>query len=290
MNIGFMINDDSLIHHGILLSKSILKDNEVNLYILVPSTINIKKIENSFNDLRINVIVYDFLEELILFPFADKVFAAAYAESIVDGELLWIDVDSIFLKDTSLIELKRGKELAFRPVDKKLIGNALDKKLSDFWKELYNYFDLEKSSFFVETGIDKFKILPYFNAGFVLLKTGNNIFKMWKDAFLDLYNIDQMKEFYNQDYLYKVFIHQAILTCVILKNLEYEKLQLLSSNINFPIHLYDEYKKDCDADNLICIRYDTYFNNPVKTQKFILSKDIEELVDIEKLSMRWLYK
>ncbi|XMB67631.1 hypothetical protein RI065_03645 [Mycoplasmatota bacterium zrk1] len=286
LNVGFMLNHEYFIPHAELLINSIKSD--VKFYVLVPSTINKDNIESNLSNEKVEIIVFDFDESLSKFPFADKVFAAAHAESIASDYLLWMDVDSIFLRDITEIEVG-DFDINIRPVDKKNIGIEYSLELNDLWKDLYNYFGLEDNFDSLVTGIDNLTIRPYYNAGFMILKTEKSILRKWKDAFSELCLSKPVEKYYDESYLYKIFIHQAVLACVIMKYVDKKKINILPDNINFPVHLYDEHsqKMELDLDSIICCRYDTYFNK--ESQNFIFQDEIEALIDKEKHKLIWTY-
>lgn len=297
MTIGFMVQNKSMISHGTLLAKSLLVDDKVKVLVLVPekevTTIEIL-IERLASD-RLQVIPFELPKELEKFPFADKVFASAKAESMTKGILLWMDVDSIFFVEPSKLILEEDKLIGYRPVDKKLIGSDYNKEISSFWSMIYKYFNLEDQFDPMTTSVDNVLIRPYINAGFLMVRCELGIFKLWVKYFLDLVYSKDIIPYYSESVLYKIFIHQAVLTGVILSRINQDDLQLLSSNVNYPIHLHNEHPLSDSiksSRDLISCRYDTYFNHPTEKQLFEFCGEVKKYIDENKdeLKLGWFYE
>ena len=55
-----------------------------------------------------------------------------------------------------------------------------------------------------------------------------------------VYKKQKLQEFYRQDSRYAIFIHQAVLSGVILSSIPTEELQEFSTDYNYPVHLHSE--------------------------------------------------
>jgi hypothetical protein len=107
------------------------------------------------------------------------------------------------------------------------------------------------------------QIFPYFNAGFYITRPEIGLLDQWRDMFMKWYRQPQFKAYYEKDRLYTIFIHQAIFTGVILKNLELDELYELSPKINYPLHLHDDiptHQRPALIDELITARYENIFD------------------------------
>ena len=75
-----------------------------------------------------------------------------------------------------------------------------------------------------------------------------------------------MSCFYCQANLsYVIFIHQAVLTAVFLRELLPQQMQLLSPKINYPLHLHQDIpaeQRPTTIDELVTVRYESIFNEP----------------------------
>ncbi|MDD2999162.1 MAG: hypothetical protein PHV05_08890, partial [Candidatus Riflebacteria bacterium] len=79
-------------------------------------------------------------EEFRAIPFIDKMFAAAAFEEKATCPLLWLDIDSLFLKTP---EFTSNAALRLNPVDKRNIGNLYGEERSLLWQILMSYFALD---------------------------------------------------------------------------------------------------------------------------------------------------
>jgi hypothetical protein len=203
------------------------------------------------------------------FPFARKVFASAAAESLAHGQtdfLVWMDSDSIVVGDPKKLLLRDGKNLGCRPVDHTLIGSPYDKPIDSFWELVYrNCSVLEGRVFPMTATVDENRIRPYFNAGLLVVRPERGLLQLWRDYFHSLYHETCFEEFYQQNALYRIFFHQAVLAGTVLSSMDRQEIQELSHLINYPLHMHAEYPADRRPEymnELITCRYDVFFEDP----------------------------
>lgn len=100
---------------------------------------------------------------------------------------------------------------------------------------------------------------PYFNAGMLVVRPGRRLLATWRDYFKQLYRHSDFEPFYRKDVLYRIFMHQAVLTGVVLNMLERHELRELPETVNYPLHLYDEYPPEHRPEvlnELVTCRYE----------------------------------
>lgn len=206
--------------------------------------------------------------ELLNFPFAAKIAAAAQAEAALHGScecLAWLDLDTIVLRQPDELRLNPGKHLAYRPVHHKLIGPAWDEPLDAFWELVYRSCRVSQARqfpMFTHTGQ---KIRPYFNAGSFVTRPAGGLMAYWQETFQQLYQEPEFLGWYQASELYAIFIHQAIFSGVILQMFEADQLQALSPRINYPLHLHTEVppaQRPTSLDELTTLRYENTFDSP----------------------------
>ncbi len=245
MKIGFMINSVNLIDNA----KALIESSDNEFYVMA-----INEVYEAVKDVLPNV-HYVEVFRFEKFPFYDKVCAAAKAEELkVD---VWMDIDSLFLREVDISE-----ECLVSAVDQPNIGV---KEKDEFWSILYKYFSIDPD-YTVDTVISKEEVLPYFNMGFV----GN--FKHFNKLMAEMTYFLKKKTFdkFFDDYKYKVFLHQAIFSCLVEKHYDWD---FLDDEVNHPMHL------DNDISNKRSIRYDTYFNS-----------EKNDLLPEYDLSIDWVYE
>ncbi|MHA1906042.1 MAG: hypothetical protein ACW98Y_02005 [Candidatus Thorarchaeota archaeon] len=194
--------------------------------------------------LNVNLITFQLDSEVLESPFAGQVFAKALAEMTAVSQtklLAWMNTNSMILKEPSEFLLDEGKSLGYRPVHHTLIGSRFEEPLDAFWTQIYDYCRVpEERVFPMAAHVDGENLRPYFNAGILVTRPENQLFRRYRDCFLKVYKKPEFLEFYRQDSRYAVFMHQAVLSGVILSALPSEVLQELSSDYNYPIHLHSE--------------------------------------------------
>ena len=75
---------------------------------------------------------------------------------------------------------------------------------------------------------------------------------------------EQFAKFYEIDDIYKIFIHQAILSGVIQKLVKKEEMVELNTRYNYPLHLFTEDitpQKPKQIDDCITIRHEGFYNS-----------------------------
>lgn len=295
MHIGFMIQNEAMLPHGQLLMKSLTRTSYESVRIMVPEDEMqlVQILREAYPEKSVLVEPFTVPEGHRKFPFADKLVGAATAESMVDGTLFWMDTDSVVFGDLSPLELRDGHVFAYRPVDKKLIGCGTEEPLTAFWQQIYGAFELEDSFEPMETGVEREAIRPYFNAGCFLLKTERKILQFWRDVFYAFIEREELKLFFEEQALYKIFVHQAVFTGAVLASTTPEERILLPDAVNYPIHFHGLHplrESVKTSMNLISGRYDTYFNQDEESRDFPFDDETASWMDESILQMGWYYE
>jgi hypothetical protein len=198
------------------------------------------------------------------FPYANKVFIAAEAELLADEalapQLVWMDTDTLVIKEPQALILNEGVKIAVPPVHNQNISSRMDQATDGYWQLIFSQCHVSKSHVFqMTTVVDKVQIRPHFNAGLISVNPQAGILRRWRDNFAALYQDPRMQEFYQQDNRYKVFLHQAVLAATILNLCKRNEIKLLPNEYNFPLHLIsrmDEKDKPGALNDLVTVRYD----------------------------------
>ncbi len=109
----------------------------------------------------------------------------------------------------------------------------------------------------------------------------NHLLNTWCDHFSRLYQDPAFTPFYAQHVLYRIFVHQAILTGTILARFEQSALQLLPHLINYPLHMHATYprsRRPTKLNDVITTRYDELLQAP----------NWREFIDIVEPLQSWL--
>ncbi len=203
------------------------------------------------------------------FPFMEHAQAASLAESRADGQediLVWSATNTVFLQKPMEFLLQDGKSLGYRPVHHALIGSRFNEPLDPFWSEIYEQYNVPENRVFpMKTHIEEKEIRPYFNAGCLTTRPEGGLFRRYYESFLTTYQKSEFKEFYKKDERYLIFIHQAVLSGIILSELENRKLVQVSPFYNYPVHLYNEdTTKDqpSSIEKVITFRHEGFHADP----------------------------
>ncbi|MGY5876853.1 MAG: hypothetical protein RTU30_13980 [Candidatus Thorarchaeota archaeon] len=240
---------------------------------------------NRLSELNVRLIPFDIDTEMVKFPFMGHAFAAAQAE--VDAQeqtelLAWVATNTLILHEPNEFTLGDDKELGYRPVHHTLVGSRYHEPLDAFWTEVYKHCNVPEDRVFPMTAhVDGIKIRPYFNAGSLITRPQNHVFTIWRDTFLRLYQEDVFQEFYKVDDLYAIFIHQAILSGVILAALETQRLHELPSDYNYPLHLFNEditENRPPSLDELVIIRHEGFHKDPDWMNKIHVRDELKQWI------------
>jgi len=198
------------------------------------------------------------------FPLATKVFTAATAEQMALDEtdlLIWMDSDTLVINPPHELLLPDHTVLGCCPVHLKLINSPYDAPPDPFWTLIYQQCRAVADHIFpVMTVIDRQRIRATFNAGLLVVRPERRLLQFWRENFLRLYNDPAFQEFYRQNSLYQIFMHQAVLSGTIFAHLDREEIHQFSPLVNYPLHLHADHPNPPDDINgLVTCRYDIFF-------------------------------
>jgi hypothetical protein len=209
-------------------------------------------------------------DELLGFPFMTHAFAAARAEEDAMGQtdvLAWLSPNTLVLREPRDFLLGEGVSLGFRPVHHTLIGSRFDEPLDSFWSLIYELCGVpEERVFPMETHVDGATLRPYFNSGILVARPGRGLMEAWRDKYVEVYDEPALREFYGQNGRYRVFVHQAVLSGVILSELGTDEVLELPPSYNYPLHLHGEDVTDgrpVAMEELVTMRHEGFYSDPL---------------------------
>jgi hypothetical protein len=221
------------------------------------------KAKEQLSVLDVRLIPFDMDEGAVRFPLAALVYAAARAEQEVCDEtkmLVWMNEDTLIVRPPVDFLLHKGINFAYRPVHHTRIGSVYDKPPDDFWSLIYQHCSVEEGKAFpMETCTRDNTIRVYFNAGLLVVRPEQRLLEKWLDHFGRLYQHPDFQPFFKNDVLYMVFMHQAVLSGVVLSMFGKDELLELPETFNYPLHLHQEYPMEYRPqvlNNLITCRYE----------------------------------
>lgn len=208
-------------------------------------------------------------EAALEYDFSRKVFAAAEAETQAETQteiLVWLDEDTIFLKEPEDFLLPKDKSLGYRPVMHQNIGSLYSDPPDAFWSRVYNNLSIPESVLFpMVTPADQRTLRPYFNAGLLVVRPEHGILRKWPENFKKLYEDAVFAEMCQKDVYKRIFLHQAALVGAILTTAKKEEMLEFSPDYNYPLFFHEKFeatRKFGDISEAITTRYDIYFRDP----------------------------
>lgn len=254
--IGFFIGHESMLGRAELLCSTLWENTSLTrghtLVAVLPAQLGLKP-----GLPGAELLTFDLPEAYRGLPFADKMFAAAAFERGCSDAYLWLDTDSCFFRD---IAFEGGAGLYVNPVDLRNIGVLYGGELSPLWKAVYRYFGLDaRDCSFVETTVTKQRIYPYYNVGMVAVRENRGLFGQVRRALIALLETDEVKEQLEASMLNRIFLHQAVFSCAVMK-LYAGGAAPLPYGANEPLHLRAKNPNPLPLKDVRSIRYDNYFD------------------------------
>jgi hypothetical protein len=206
--------------------------------------------------------------ELRNYWFGEKVAVCSAAEELLDGNvqsLIWMNPESIIVNPPIHFDLGSSCDAAFRPVHIQNVGIRMDEKMDPFWSEIYRIVKLRDTPYSVESYVDAQTLLPYFNTHLFSINPTLSVLRTWLDTFRRMVTDRVFQAKACADIQYQVFLHQAILSTLLIKLLDWERIKFLPPEYSYPLHLHHEITSDRQADclnDLVCPVFESSFEHP----------------------------
>jgi hypothetical protein len=225
-----------------------LRDSEVWAFVLDPERVS-HALPNIEGIQRFPLTV----QEEYRYPFAEKVYACAQAEEMAGPEvrsLVWLSLDCLIINPPLLFDLGSECDVAFRPVHHRNIGSPAHEPLDDFWQGIYRALGVDDLPYAVESFADGQILRPYLNTHCFAWNPATGLGRAWWNHFKALARDDTFQAGPCRDELHQIFLHQAILSTLVPKVLDWERVRLLPPEYNYPLNLLSEMPPDRRAPTL----------------------------------------
>jgi len=202
--------------------------------------------------------------------YADKVYACAKAESLVSADtqsLIWLTPDCLLIQSPSLFDLGHNYDAAVRPVHIKNVGLPSAEPLDGFWKKVYQVNGVEDIQMTVESFVDNHNIRAYFNSAAFSVNPAQGLCQRWFEVFETLVGDKEFQMQACQDERHQIFLHQAILSTLLVTMLDAERLRILPPDYVYPYNLHHDVPPERRAtfmNDLVCIYYEGRILDPGK--------------------------
>jgi hypothetical protein len=235
------------------------------------------------DDLGVELIPYRPNAEAGDFFFSREVAALAVAEARAEGAtsiLCWMDRGTVMLGEPADFLLPGRFGLAYRPVHHALIASRYNEPLDPFWSRIYRECQVPQERVFpMKTHVETTRIRPYLNAGILVTRPERCLFRTWREEFFRLYRQTAFEEFYRNDRRYEIFMHQAVLSGLVLREFLPDQLLELPPSYNYPLHLFTEDATEGrpgKLEDLVTFRHEGFFTEPEWSEKLPAKRPLKD--------------
>jgi hypothetical protein len=184
-------------------------------------------------------VLLDLAEPVRSFPYAVKARAAAAVEELVAGKvrsLAWFDPETLLFGPPKEMDLGEGLAAAVAPVQFINTGQAPDALVDAYWAGIYRRVGLDPGKIFtVETRIDRRTIRAYLNCGMIAVRPEKGLLREWAEVQDALLGDEEYMKAAITDGIHRVFLHQAIITSLLVARLGRQEIRFFSKAYNYPL-------------------------------------------------------
>jgi len=207
-------------------------------------------------------------DRVLEYWFGDKVVVGSMAEELVRGNvrsLIWLSPQCLILHPPFQFDLDKLYEAAFRPVHIKNIGLPTNDPLDPFWEAVYGTVGIDGLSHSIRSFVDGHEIRPYFNTHIFSVDPSIGILQTWLEHFREMISDEGFQTGPCSDQEHQIFLHQAILSALVCKMLDWEKVRILSQGYSYPLHLHQDvpiHNQPESLNQLVCPVYEGIYQHP----------------------------
>lgn len=181
------------------------------------------------------------------YELAEKVFACAEAERLAEPgvrSLVWLSPDSLMVGPPVLYDLGEDYHAAVRPVHVKNVGLPVDESADGYWARIIEATGAADSEYSVESFVDGRRIRAYFNSHSYCVSPSVGLFSRWYERFEDLVLDDEFQSSACSDELYRIFLHQAVLSALTVAMIDSDRIRILPPTYSYPYNLQGSIPSD----------------------------------------------
>ncbi|MDO9086481.1 MAG: hypothetical protein Q7U53_09760 [Anaerolineaceae bacterium] len=197
------------------------------------------------------------------YPLAEKVFACALAEEMAAlagvNTLIWLNPDCLIFNPLDLFVLGDQYDAAFRPVHIRNVGSLANETLDGYWQRVYEVVRVNQVPYTIESFVDGQVIRPYFNTHCFAINPARGILQAWRAYFLTLLLDKEFQDAYCHDALHQIFLHQVVLSALVMKSIDQARILMLPPDYSYPLHLQDKLpaaRRNQYFNKLVCMVYE----------------------------------
>lgn len=231
------------------------------------------------------------LEEMVLnYPFAAKAYAAAKVEELIAGKvrsLAWFDPETLIFRPAKEMDLKEGIAAAVAPVQFVNTGQAENEPVNAYWAPIYKRCNLDpRKLFIVETGVDCKKIRAWLNCGMFAVRPDRGLCREWAKVLDEFLHDHEYQRTAITDAVHKTFLHQAIISTLIVSRLDRQEIRMFPFGYNYPLYCHGldfkvatgtyqvpAHKKAKKLNDLTSVFHESFWYNHPDWMNFIPTAD-----------------
>jgi hypothetical protein len=186
--------------------------------------------------------------------FTEKVLACAQGEAMAVEEgissLVWLGLTNLIINPPLLFNLSLPFDAAFRPVHHQNIGSEASQPLDEYWKQVYQTVGIPDPSYTLESFVDDRALRPYFNTHQFSINPSKGVLRAWWDYFVKMVTDQGFQSGPCHDEAHQVFLHQVVLSALIVKMLDWEAIHILPPAYSYPLNLHQQVPEEKRAKSL----------------------------------------
>jgi hypothetical protein len=201
---------------------------------------------------------------------AHKVVACARAEELAPPEvksLIWLSPETMIVQPPLLFDLSGSFDAAVRPVHIKNIGLGVTEPVDGFWRRIYEAVGVRDVQTTVESFVDAEHLRAYFNSAAFAANPATGLFRRWFECFEALVNDQAFQSGACADEWHKLFLHQAVLSTLVVTALDMERVRALPPDYGYPYNLHDDVPQERRATALNDLVHVIYEHRSVDPEK-----------------------
>jgi hypothetical protein len=216
----------------------------------------------------VHVIPLEIDEELRNYWFGEKVYVCSVAEEMVGRDirsLVWLTTQCLVINPPILFDLVSAFDAALRPVHISNIGSPIDEPLDKFWSAVYRLIGIDEFLHTVTSFVDNKELRPYFNTHIFSINPSRGILQTWLEYFKKMIMDRDFQSGSCADSEHQIFLHQAILSTLVMRELSWERICILPDEYSYPLHLHKEVPsalRPISVNSQVCPVYEDIYQHP----------------------------
>jgi hypothetical protein len=234
-----------------------MRDDPIWVFVVDPEF----KVYRELATPQVRLIPLQIPDQIRDYPFGDKVFACAAAESRTSADvqsLIWIDLNCLVVQPPVLFDLGSKWDAALRPVHIRNVGLSPSDQLDNYWKGIYDAVGVEDIDFPVTSFVDHQRLRAYFNSHGFAVNPKMGLLKRWSIVFQQLVSDNKFQKSC-RDERHRIFLFQALFSALVSSSLKPQRIRVLPETYNYPYNLHAQVldsQRAAALNDLVCFTFE----------------------------------